>query len=458
MRPVTSDHRSAETAKTQIQSAAPSAKTAAPRGSLPTSDPGAWLKAAADAAAQRAAPDRNSAKDPATGRPLERTHPHGDAESPAIRGRDVNGSEGELVYGDGDQSGTDHGIEATSVSSASHSFPLATRDDGSASASGEGPVSIPSSGVPQAGGRRERRATDRVEKKLAPPSASGTAIPQDHHAEGRARDADNEHEAPAGKSPEDGRVRQGARRAVHGGSLSKAKGESRSDNGVFATRNGATPTPHAPAASSGQRPTAPAIPMTSPHVATGAAFASAPGAISAQQNDGITWPGSPDGSGRVVAAQSGTGPASTMASSPATVAGVSAGPDGETGSAGQPDQPSLRRAATDLAGMGGGSVSVTLRPPTLGFVRLQMAVGPTGATHIQLTAATQSGYAALTAAAPALAQHLANAGVAIGSLRTAMQGGSGHGQPQQDHRQRGGAPLEREHSKDDRDDQVLGYA
>ncbi len=172
----------------------------------------------------------------------------------------------------------------------------------------------------------------------------------------------------------------------------------------------------------------------------------------------MTGLSSPERSGRIAAAQAASSPAPMTASSPSIVASESSEPDAEINSAGQPDQPSLRRAATDLAGMGGGTVSVTLRPPTLGFVRLQMAVGPTGATHIQLIAATQGGYSALTAAAPALAQHLANAGITIGSLRTAMQGHSGHGQSQQEHRSGGGAPPELEHSKDDRDDQVLGYA
>jgi len=430
------------------------------------SNPAAWLKAETDAAARLAAPDRNSAKDTAIRKPLERTNPHGDAESPAIQGCDANGSEGKLVDGEGDQSRTDQDIETTSASSAPHSFPCAARDDGSASTLGKGANSIPSSDRPRASARQAQRATDGqaqratdgVEKPFAPSSPSETAVPQDHLVEDRARSANNEHDIPEGKSNKDGHVRPDAGRAAHGETLSKAKGDNRSKDHILTIRKRVFPTPHAPAESSGQRLTAPRIPTVSPHAASGMAVAGDSGIISAQQNDGIASLASPDSRSRILAVQTSTGLSFTMASSNSTAASASSGPNAEVESAGQPDQPSLRRAATDLVGMGGGTVSVTLRPPTLGLVRLQMTIGSTGATHIQLTAATQSGYAALTAAAPALAQHLANTGIAIGSLRTAMQGDSGHGQPQQEHRHRGGPSLELEHFKDDRDDQVLGYA
>ncbi len=108
--------------------------------------------------------------------------------------------------------------------------------------------------------------------------------------------------------------------------------------------------------------------------------------------------------------------------------------------------------------MGGGSISVTLRPPTLGSVRVQMAIGASGATHIQLTAATHDGYSVLTAAGPALVQHLASAGITVGSLRTAMQGGSGHGQPQQESSRGHGAPPETNRADDEDEDRILGYA
>jgi flagellar hook-length control protein FliK len=169
----------------------------------------------------------------------------------------------------------------------------------------------------------------------------------------------------------------------------------------------------------------------------------------------------PDGRTRLASTQAvaGIGALPLPPALPSAAAAAGAAPSGAgTATAAQADQPGLQRAAAGLAGMGGGSISVTLRPPTLGTVQVQMAIGATGAAHIQLTAATHEGYAALAAAGPALVQHLAGAGIAVGSLRTALQGGSGQGQQSQQQPRENGAPAETRRAEDEGDDRILGYA
>lgn len=130
-----------------------------------------------------------------------------------------------------------------------------------------------------------------------------------------------------------------------------------------------------------------------------------------------------------------------------------------TGSASVPqEQPNLQRTVVNLAASGGGKVSVTLRPPALGSVHVQMTISPMGATHIQLIAATHEGYSALTAAGPALVQHLASAGVTVGSFSTALQSGFGRGHGREPPAAQRMADVRAEAIHPETDDGALGYA
>lgn len=94
---------------------------------------------------------------------------------------------------------------------------------------------------------------------------------------------------------------------------------------------------------------------------------------------------------------------------------------------GQPAQTLLQQTTAGLALDNGGMAHVTLHPPTLGRVTVQVTMAPSGTAHIQITAATSDGYAALTASNAALLNHLADRGVSVGSMQMQMQSDAGHG-------------------------------
>ncbi|HTU54272.1 MAG TPA: flagellar hook-length control protein FliK [Acetobacteraceae bacterium] len=245
-------------------------------------------------------------------------------------------------------------------------------------------------------------------------------------------------------------------------------------SGVYDASGGTAPeakAASAPAGTAAGSGAPAAAPVPAGAAAAGASATSSPVPLAAAsgalaslgQTGGVPTPAAGrDGRTRLVSVQAAAGLAALPGPpAPPSAAAASAGaaPSGAgTATAAQAGQPGLQRAAADLAGMGGGSISVTLRPPTLGAVQVQMAVGATGAAHIQLTAATHEGYTALAAAGPALVQHLAGAGIAVGSLRTAMQSGSGHGQPGQEQPRGNGAPRETSRTEDEGEDRILGYA
>jgi flagellar hook-length control protein FliK len=58
-------------------------------------------------------------------------------------------------------------------------------------------------------------------------------------------------------------------------------------------------------------------------------------------------------------------------------------------------------------------------------VEVSVTMTTSGAAHISITAATADGYAALTASHADLLQHLAQSGVAVGSVQTQLQSDSG---------------------------------
>ncbi len=444
-------------------------KAAGGRDFLPVSDEDAWLKAATDAAPRPVL----SGQEPVGGRPKETfSRPadrHDDAESRAIQSPDAWGQESELgeregVGGQEDRRnqgqadrGVNQNVNAVSSSLVLQPVPQTEEEDENALLLSEGTVFIPSNELPQPGEGQTAGTADEARRQPARPTAREIPVPRDHRALNYGKNVDDKRDISAGNLPKDGDTRQAPKWTPHDGALSKIQGDSRPNSATTATGSLVHATPPASAAPPARELKVPSAPAMSSHPVAGTVVAAGSVMVPAR-DDHVTLPGPPDRGAPIAAAQATTNLSPAMTSSPAVVAGQPPGPDSEVDPSSQPDQPSLRRAATDLAGMGGGAVSVTLRPPTLGFVRLQMAVGPTGATHIQLIASTQGGYSALTAAAPGLAQHLANAGITIGSLRTAMQGDSGHGQSQQERRSDGGAPREREPLKDERDEQVLGYA
>lgn len=93
----------------------------------------------------------------------------------------------------------------------------------------------------------------------------------------------------------------------------------------------------------------------------------------------------------------------------------------------QAPQGLLQQTAASLALDKGGTAHVTLHPPTLGRVTVQVTMASSGAAHIQITAATPDGYAALATSSTALLHHLADQGVTVGSMQMQMQGDTGRG-------------------------------
>lgn len=102
-------------------------------------------------------------------------------------------------------------------------------------------------------------------------------------------------------------------------------------------------------------------------------------------------------------------------------------------SAAEPQMPNqapqilLQQTAAGLALDKGGTAHVTLHPPTLGRVTVQVTMASSGTAHIQITAATPDGYAALTSSNAALLHHLADKGVTVGSMQMQMQADTGRG-------------------------------
>ena len=125
-----------------------------------------------------------------------------------------------------------------------------------------------------------------------------------------------------------------------------------------------------------------------------------------------------------------------------------------------PAQVHVHQAAVELAQLGGGTARVTLHPPTLGTVMVQVALGTGGAAHIQITATTPDGYAALAASSAALHQQLTQSGIPVASLETHFQGG---GQQEnassgQQRRDEGDAPARRSAAFENPDQTVIAYA
>jgi hypothetical protein len=443
--------------RTQVRPTALSAKAVDARATPSAADAHAW-QAAASAAAGRLKLAGNGTAESSAGRTQgERTDQDDEAELAVARPGAAH-DDAEAVDGPTDNA------TGSPAPLASRSLAEMTDDASEApSGSGRAAAALPHAGVSRAADARSAAT------KAGPshPAQNGEtaetkALPQDCDPAARGDGPVTEQDRKASPRHQTGRTaRSGATNAAAG---SAAPAATASNSTALAAGGQAAP-------ASGASATPSASPSPAPVAAasgTIASLAQSNGAQSngaqsngvqsnaAQSNPALTAPTSSDNRSRLAAVQT----ASALTSSSLSSAPYAAATPASAGTAApsQADQPGLQRAAADLAFMGGGSISVTLRPPTLGSVQVQMAIGATGAAHIQLTAATRDGYSALAAAGPALVQHLAGAGVTVGSLRTAMQGGSGQGQPQQEHPRGNGAPLETSRTDNDGEDRILGYA
>lgn len=402
--------------RTQIRPTVAPAKAADLRAAPSAADAHAWQEAAAAAGRMRLA-DAETGGLPAG--PEGRAEPGGAREDAAST--DENGAPVSRVAPRSLAEPTHGGAERPSVSGTDISA------HAKASGSSDARPSATKEAAPRGAPVAETTGTE-----------AAKTVPPDHDPAGHGNSAGAE----ADKKPE---PRHPGSPSAPGGTAPDAKGGSE-------PAGAAAPVPAGAAAGGGSATPSPV------------SLAAASGALaSVAQAGGEPAPAAGrDARTRLISVQAAAGLAALpLPPAPPSAAAAPAGaaPSGaEAATAPQAGQPGLQRAAADLAGMGGGSISVTLRPPTLGAVQVQMAIGATGAAHIQLTAATHEGYAVLAAAGPALVQHLAGAGIAVGSLRTAMQGGSGQGQQGQEQPRGNGAPAETRRADDEGEDRILGYA
>ena len=453
--------------RTQARPTVTPAKAAEPRAAPSAADAHAWHEAVAAVAGRMRHTDAKARGIPA--RPEKRAEPGGARGYP--EGTDDSGAPASQV-GPRSFAELTAGAEKCSLSGTAISAPAHAKASGGgdahASAAKEAAPRRAKAAKTEAAGTEaagtEAAGTEAAKTEAAKTEAAKTEAAKTEAAKTGPRDHD-----PAGHG--DGAVAEADKKPGprHSG-VSNASG-GRAPETKAASAPVAASAPAAAAAAAGS-----AAPAAAATAAGGASATSSPAPLAAAsgalvsvgQADGkpaVAIP-APDGRTRLASTQAaaGIGALPLPPALPSAAASAGAAPSGAgTATAAQAGQPGLQRAAADLAGMGGGSISVTLRPPTLGTVQVQMAAGATGSTHIQLTAATHEGYAALAAAGPALVQHLAGAGIAVGSLRTAMQGGSGQGQQshgQQSHGQpRGnGAPAGTRRAEDEGEDRILGYA